>query len=219
MTDQLSTLYPDDAPEPPRKPGDGLPRQFGAMLQPKPQRGGDDLAARLYPGDRPAGGEAGNGADGTTASLGDAKLTYADDAPPFDDTVARGLFNQFSQQAMQDGDADRAAQWTEVGDGLIHDLANSGASSEDLNAALMGFQEALSDGPQVRAENQARTMQALRDQYGDRVDRELASARRLIQHLDATVAPGLVDTLERTGAGSNLRVIKAAIKEARRRGM
>ena len=47
-------------------------------------------------------------------------------------------------------------------------------------------------------------------------DADLSLARRLIADIEK-VAPGTIATLERTGSGNDLRVIKAAIKEAHRR--
>jgi hypothetical protein len=46
---------------------------------------------------------------------------------------------------------------------------------------------------------------------------DLSAARAFIRDLDA-VSPGLIDSLHFSGAGNDAKLVRAAIKEARRRG-
>jgi hypothetical protein len=48
-------------------------------------------------------------------------------------------------------------------------------------------------------------------------DADINIARRFVADLEA-VAPGTIATLERTGAGNDLRLIRKAVAEAKRRG-
>jgi hypothetical protein len=48
-------------------------------------------------------------------------------------------------------------------------------------------------------------------------DADINLARRFVADLE-TVSPGTIATLERTGAGNDLRLIRKAIAEAKRRG-
>ncbi|MGB3271344.1 MAG: hypothetical protein WBA66_00405 [Xanthobacteraceae bacterium] len=59
-------------------------------------------------------------------------------------------------------------------------------------------------------------MEAVRSEFGATADSDLKAAQAFIRDLD-TIAPGTIDSLDRTGAGNDMRLIRAAIKEAKRR--
>lgn len=61
------------------------------------------------------------------------------------------------------------------------------------------------------------TMKALREKYGDNLDKTLAGARRVAQEIGKSV-PNFIHVLERTGLGNSLKVGEALIMSARKKG-
>ena len=207
MTD-LQSLYPDDIPQ-------------GRQPAPKARPSRPDTAeAVLYPDDRPAGQPARQPARPQPAGRdGDAPstLTY-DDAAGFDGTEAASMFNQRALAAQQDGNGENASEWLAAGQALVGDMKAAGTPADDFSAALRAFNEADSEtlAPEQHAERYEASMAQLQAEMGPNLDADLALARQLIERLDRQ-APGLIEALEATGAGNDPRLIKLAIKEARRR--
>lgn len=210
MTD-LNALYPDDVPS-----GHAPARSAGPVA-----RQADGAEAVLYPDDQPKDAGPSQRPAARAKPQGDdepATLTYAD-AAKFDPTEANSMFTQRALAAMQEGDRDNAAEWSAAGQALVADMKAAGTDHAVFNEALRAFNEA--DGEALsedqRAERAEATMAELVADYGATLDADLALARRLIRDLDATVAPGLIASLEASGAGSHPKLIRAAITEARRR--
>lgn len=206
MTD-LQSLYPDDMPQA-RQPAP----------QARPSRP-DTAAAVLYPDDRPAGQTARLpartkpvGRDGDQPAL-----TYSD-AGKFDETSASSMFNTRALAAQQDGNAENASEWLAAGQALVGDMKAAGTPADDFSAALRAFNEADSETltPEQHAERYEASIAQLQAELGPNLDADLALARQLIARLDQQ-APGLIASLEATGAGNDPKLIKLAIKEARRR--
>lgn len=69
--------------------------------------------------------------------------------------------------------------------------------------------------PEQAAERMSEGLEAC---YAEGItDADLGLARRFIADLEV-VSPGTIDTLNRTGAGNDIRLIRKAVAEARRRG-
>ncbi|NJL06807.1 MAG: hypothetical protein HC900_00020 [Methylacidiphilales bacterium] len=134
-----------------------------------------------------------------------------------------GILGSFAISAFNDGDADRGRALQAASVSLLEDVKASGGLASDLAEALGYFREA-SDRftPATEEENQAGMAKALAALQAERTDHaaldsDLAAARRLIAEMDKKT-PGLIEQLELSGAGNDPRLIRAAIKEARRRG-
>ncbi len=199
MTD-LNALYPDDVPSGPAPARSAGPvtRQVGAT------------EAVLYPDDQPK--------DAARAKpQGDdepATLTYAD-AAKFDARELTSFFDQTALAAIQDGDRERAAELGQAGKALVDEFATAGTPSETVSDALRAYQDAAYSGVTEAPEA---IMAQLSQEFGPSLEADLAAARQLIIELDRK-APGLIDDLNATGAGNDPRIIRAAISEARRRGL
>jgi hypothetical protein len=61
------------------------------------------------------------------------------------------------------------------------------------------------------------TMPLIQAEYGDGYMDDISAAQAFIRDLEV-IAPGTIASLERTGAGNDPRLVRSAIKEARRRG-
>lgn len=151
-----------------------------------------------------------------------AEKLFPDDAKPFDDADAKGFFNTFALSARSDGDVERAEALTSAGEALIADARAAGTDAAELTSALDVVRERQGDTPspitpeKMEAEF-ASGMAAIQQEYGDAYMADLNAARAFIRDLEI-VAPGTIDSLERTGAGNDVRLIRSAIKEAKRRG-
>lgn len=137
------------------------------------------------------------------------------------------FFGGHRLDAIKDRQDDRAEALQVAGQELLADVKASGGLAADLAEAI-GFVRENMDRPfglaataeQLQA-SEARTMDALAEEYaGDasRMQADLNAARRLIDHLEAK-APGTKASLAHSGAGNDPRLIRLAIKEARRRGL
>lgn len=234
MTDAAHVLFPNDAPrsaEPPPLHGLGPAASANATAL--------DAASIMFPNDAPAAlaaagpaGKAGTGQnDGKppAAPAGeevDAARALFKNEPGADDAAAREVtetLGSFAISAANDGDMDRCHALQAASVSLLEDVKTAGGLASDLAEAL-GYVKAAADRftPATEEENQAGMAKALATLQAERNDHDaLASdtlaAHRLIVEMDKKT-PGLIEQLELTGAGNDPRLIKAAIKEARRRG-
>lgn len=221
MSDPAYVLFPSDAPA-----GSAPPEWFKAeqaaataRLMGAHKPAADDAAARMFPGDAPKGEQASKPA----ASDADmAEKLFPDDANHFDEKPIAGFFNGFAVSAAGDGDSERAQALNAAGEALIADARKAGTNSAELSAALDVVRERQGDtiGPisdEKLEADFASGMEAVRSEFGATADSDLKAAQAFIRDLD-TIAPGTIDSLNRTGAGNDMRLIRAAIKEAKRRG-
>ncbi|BBF92846.1 hypothetical protein [Blastochloris tepida] len=200
-----------------------------------------DAAHVLFPNDAPAAKAATGPAGKDGPGQGDAKppapaagdpepdaaRSIFRDEPDADDAAARDVtdtFGSFAISAANDGDMERCHALQAAGETLLADVREAGGLASDLAEAL-GYVKAAADrfAPATEEENQAGMAKALATLQAERTDHaalegDLAAARRLIVEMDRRT-PGLIEQLELTGAGNDPRLIKAAIKEARRRGL
>jgi len=207
MTD-LQSFYPDDMLQ---------ARQPAPQVRPSRP---DTAEAVLYPDDRPAGQPARAPARTQLEARDDdqpATLTY-DDAAGFDGTAAVSMFAQRALAAQADGNAESASEWLAAGQALVGDMKAAGTPADDFNAALRALNEADSEAltPEQRAERHDAAMTQLQAELGPNLESDLALARQLIERLDEQ-APGLIPSLEESGAGDDPRLIRLAIREAKRR--
>lgn len=221
MSDAARILFPSDAPAGQQRAPDWFAAQQAgatARLMGSGKAAGDDLAASLFPNEAKAGGEK-LPAD---ASGDPAKALFPTDGDHFEDRQARGFFNSFAVSASGDGDSARAEAIRSAGDALIADAKSAGTDARELASALDIVRERQGDTiaeitPEKLEADFASSMATLEVEFGDSLASDLAAARAFILDLDK-LAPGTIDTLNRTGAGNDPRLIRKAIAEAKRRG-
>lgn len=225
MTDPAHLLFPSDAPAPSQPPEYFKVQQNAATarLMGSQKPAADDAAARMFPNDAakdgtpaPSAGPADPDKTDATANL------FKDEAKAFDDANAKGFFNTFALSARSDGDVERAEALSSAGDALIADARAAGTDAGDLNTALDVIRERQGDTlspitPEKMEAEFAAGMAAIQQEYGHTYMADLNAARAFINDLEI-IAPGTIDSLERTGAGNDMRLIRSAIKEAKRRG-
>lgn len=199
-----------------------------------------DPAHVLFPNDAPAAkaaaGPAGkdwpgqNDAKPPAPAAGDpepdAARSIFKGEPGADDAAARDVtdtFGSFAISAANDGDMERCHALQAAGETLLADVREAGGLASDLAEAVSYFREA-SDRfhPVTPEEAEAGMAKALATLQEERTDHaalasDILAAHRLIIDMDKKT-PGLIEQLELTGAGNDPRLIRAAIKEARRRG-
>jgi hypothetical protein len=183
----------------------------------------DDAAARMFPNDAAKGGTpAPSAGPADPTKTDDAATLFKDDAKPFDDADAKGFFNGFATSAAGDGDVERAQALNLAGEALIADARKAGTDAAELTSALDVVRERQGDAlapltpEKLEAEFES-GMAAIQQEYGDGYMADLGAARAFIKDLEI-IAPGTIDSLNRTGAGNDMRLIRKAIKEAKRRG-
>lgn len=209
--DAAHILFPNDAPT------KVVPEWFTVQRAAAEQRlaGMGDPAAAMFPNEKPKGEidkPAGDDAD-------PASVMFKDDAGKFDAAPVSEFFNGFAVSAAADGDIDRSHELQAAGDALVADFKSAGADAAELSAALDIVKERQGDtisdiAPEKIEAEMSTGLAALADEGVTNADLDLA--RRFVADLEI-VAPGTIASLERTGAGNDLRLVRAAIKEAKRR--
>jgi hypothetical protein len=226
MTDPAHILFPGDARAPSQPPEYFKVEQNAATarLMGSPKPAADDTAARMFPNDAAKGVTPAPSAGPADPAKTDAAATlFKDDATSqFDEKPIAGFFNTFALSARSDGDVERAEALTTAGAALIADARAAGMDAAELTSALNIVSErqgdTLSPIPPEKIEAEfASGMAAIQQEYGDTYLADLNAARAFIRDLEI-IAPGTIDSLERTGAGNDIRLIRSAIKEAKRRG-
>lgn len=210
--DAAHILFPDDAPT------KVVPEWFTVQRAAAEQRlaGMGDPAAAMFPNEKPKGA-----ADKPTGDDADpASVLFKDDAGKFDAAPVDQFFNGFAVSAAADGDVDRSHELQAAGQALVADFKSAGADAAELSAALDVVRERQGDtiseiAPEKIEAEMSSGLAALADEGV--ADADLNAARRFVADLEI-VAPGTIASLERTGAGNDLRLVRAAIKEAKRRG-
>jgi hypothetical protein len=186
----------------------------------QPQRQPDATEAVLYPGDQPKTDTSQRQAQRPPAVDGDEPATlHYDDKASFDPAPLTSFFDQAALAALQDGNRDHANEISQSGKAMVADMKAAGTPADLLKSALHAYHESASEGlnEDQRAEVAQATVAELRAEYGPAFERDLGAARALIEDLEK-VTPGLIESLEVTGAGNNKKLIAAVIREAKRRG-
>lgn len=198
--DTASILYPDDAPASPAGQGQATNDGAAALYQNNPPNG--------QGGQQPAQAQAEGAKDEP------ATLSYKD-AAPFDARELTSFFDQTALDAIKNGDRERAAELGQAGKVLTAEFKTAGTPSGFVNEALRAFNDASYSGVTEAPEA---ILSQLSQEFGPTLESDLAAARALIIELDRK-APGLIQSLEHTGAGNDPRLIRQAIREAKRRGI
>jgi hypothetical protein len=221
MPDLADTLYGGGAPVPSNP---GAPNDLGVS---------QDHAAILYGGDgkagaRPAWDEAADTeammrlsrrAEDNPDAVDPASKLYGDKSGEFDGTEFSSAMDSLAIDALKDGNTDRSDALEYARQGLVSDFKAAGTDSGDVGEA-MGIVNAYAysmPDEATRAATEASTMESLSAELGNQVDTHIRAARRFINDLDR-VSPGLKDSLERSGAGNDPKLVRLVIKEAKRRG-
>lgn len=211
MTDAAHTLFPNDAPKPqqPASAGDSAP----ALRNPVLTVIGLDKAAEPTP---PAGPAAATNSDDAAATL------FKSDAVDGGAKAVTDILDGFANSAISDEDGGERFRAIEAArDGLIADAMASGTDTKELFAVVNVIHELQANSiavptPEQTAQRMNEGLEACRNE--NIADADLDLGRRFVaEHLEK-IAPGTIYTLERTGAGNDIRVIRAVIAEAKRRG-
>ncbi|MGO4834658.1 hypothetical protein AB4144_20605 [Rhizobiaceae sp. 2RAB30] len=182
------------------------------------QKQSDQAAHALFPSDAPkAGGDQSPAGDEAKDA---ASLLFKDDqTAKFDDRETNSFFDTHRLSAIKDGDSGRADEIKVAQEALVADMKAAGTSSADFNEALSVVRDrmgALVPPSSEQIEADFVSGMAAIQQEGIS-DADLNSARAFIRDLEV-IAPGTIATLEHSGAGNDLRLVRKAVAEAKRRG-
>lgn len=218
--DAASILFPNDAPSKPAQAPDWYNAQRSAAEQrltgthDKP----DAAAAVVFPSERKADASpsAGEKSDDPAAVL------FKDDASRKGvdfERVVGGELDQFTLDAMKDGDTERASALKSATAALSEDFRAAGTEPATIEEAFTIIrQSADSFSPPTPEQIEAGFVAGMAELTGSGVaESDIGMARRFIADMEI-VSPGVVASLERHGAGNDPRLVRAAIKEAKRRG-
>lgn len=204
MSDPAHVLFPNDAPK---------------SQQPPAASGGAPVATVMQPGKtadpaRPAGPDAAKADDA-------ASVLFKNDAVDLGAKAVTEIFDGFANSAVSDGDGGERSRAIEAArDGLIADAKAHGTDNAELASAMNVVHELQANTiadrtPEQAVQAMAEGLEACRAE--NITDADLGIARRFISDLEK-VAPGTLYSLERSGAGNDIRLIQKAIAEAKRRG-
>jgi hypothetical protein len=222
MSDHAHILFPSDVPAPaPQQPPDWFSVRQSSAEARLAGIHGDGAAAKA-----PEGGKAGISASPTgpadKAKPDDVAATlFKDDAVSFDAKPVADIFDGFANSAISDNDGGERYRAVEAAKGgLIADAKAHGMDAKDLSEAMAVVKERQADGmfeptPEQAEQRMAEGLAACRDE--GMADADINLARRFVADLEL-IAPGTIDTLNRTGSGNDIRLIRKAIAEAKRRG-
>ncbi len=156
------------------------------------------------------------------AKPGDVASTlFKSDTVVFDAKPIAEVFDGFANSAISDQDGGERFRAIEAArDSLIADAKAHGTDAVALADVMAVVKERQADGlgeptPEQAAQRMTDGLEACSAE--GITDADLNIARRLIADLEI-ISPGTIATLERSGAGNDIRLIRTAIKEARRRG-
>lgn len=211
MTSDAYLLFPGDAPKGQQQSAAGS----SAPTVTTPKSDKVDAASILFPT------ESGAQKPAVDAAGGKGK-DFPDQPEKFGDGRAQNFFSGFANSATADGQIERARALNSAGSALIDDARAAGTDAAELASALDIVKERQGDTiaeitPEKMEQDFAASMSVLQSEFGERLGGDLAAARAFIADLEK-IAPGTIDSLERTGAGNDPRLIRKAISEARRRG-
>lgn len=127
----------------------------------------------------------------------------------------RAVLDAFGEGEKERGEALKLAR-----DAIIDDALDHGTDKETMNEAFAALQEvngaSLGDlNEEQLAASYSAGMAAV--QAASISDDDLNAARAFIRDMEE-IAPGTIASLERRGAGNDIRIIRKAVNEARRRG-
>lgn len=204
MSDPAHVLFPNDAPKSQQPPAATAPTAAAP-----------DVGKTVSPAS-PAGPVAATKSDDVAATM------FRNDAVDSGAKAVTDILDGFANSAISDGDGgDRYRAIEAARDGLIADAMASGTDTKELFAVVNVIHELQASSiavptPEQAIQRMSEGLEACRNE--NIADADLDLGRRFVaEHLEK-IAPGTVYTLERTGAGNDIRVIRAVIAEAKRRG-
>lgn len=207
--DPATILFPND------QPAAQAPRAVGASDWHK-----ENYA---YPLSQPNSGHAKNAKAEQAADKADddaASKIFKNDVATFDEGAVSGLLEPFRLGAISDGDGERAEALQAATTGLASNLKSAGtdtAAAKDAFAIMRERSDFLQPPtPETMEAEHNESMATLQAELGESLDSDLDAARRFIGDLEK-VSPGLIQTLEVSGAGNDIRLIRSVIAEAKRR--
>jgi hypothetical protein len=188
-----------------------------------------NLATVLYPDDAPndppsadqvRSGEAAPVDQPTVGKPNDRAATmYGEDATAFDPQNLQSMMMSRMLTANQQGDEEWMQSISAAQDGLAADMEAAGTSTADFDEAFHIVNQYTGDDlpDEKREAMRETTVTELSAEWGDEAEANLNIARSFIRDLEK-VAPGTIDTLERSGAGNDPKLIRKVVAEAKRRG-
>ncbi|MES0042620.1 hypothetical protein [Mesorhizobium sp. M0091] len=216
--DAASILFPNDVLSKPAQAPDWYSAQRSAAEQRLTGTHGkpDAAAALVFPTEKveaplPAG------KDDDAASIlfrDDAALQGVDF-----ERVVGGELDQFTLDAIKNGESERANDLKAATAALSEDFRAAGTEPATIEEAFTIIrQSADSFSPPTPEQIEAGFVAGMAELTGSGVaESDIGIARRFIADMEI-VSPGVVASLERHGAGNDPRLVRAAIKEAKRRG-
>lgn len=147
-----------------------------------------------------------------------ASKLFKDEAKADYDQIMSGELDQYTLGAVQDGDTDRADALKYATSALADDMRAAGTDAGDLKEAFEIVRHSAGIVPPTHEQREvsfAAGMAAV--QEAGISDSDLNAARVFIRDLE-TVSPGVVASLNAHGAGNDIKLIRKAVAEARRRG-
>jgi len=218
MADISHILFPSDVPKPIQVPEYIKAEHASAQMRLAGQHGTTTQGAATETQAERADPSAGKDAM--------AETMFAKDVPAPEKDISDALASRmegYELDARLSGEADRGDELASAMSSLTADFHKHGTSVSDVREMM----ELLHDGkarlmpptPEEASAGYADGMERLISEYGDEsaLTADLARARRFVADL-ATVSPGVVETLNASGMGNDTRMIRLAIREARRRG-
>lgn len=201
-------LFPNDAPS-----ASGVPDWFKVQVS--------AAEARLSGTHEKSDNEPAQPENGKADEPVDANKLFPSEARGFDEKIVSGFTESYLLDAVSDGDQERAEELRTATSALTEDFRKAGTDGEELKAAFGIIRECNDQMVPLTDEQIAMSMNenltTLQTEFGTSFEGDLGAARAFIRDLDL-VAPGTMASLERNGSGNDLRLVRAAIKEARRRG-
>ncbi|KAB2720941.1 hypothetical protein F9K73_13565 [Brucella intermedia] len=170
-------------------------------------------AANVFPGDAAKPDQTAGQSDDDIAE----KL-FGDTSKADYDKLMEGELDQYALNAIQNGDKDRADALKYATSALADDMRAAGTDASDLKEAFEIVRHSAGMVPPTHEQREASFNEGLTAvQQAGISDADLSAARAFIRDLE-TVSPGVVASLNAHGAGNDIRLIRKAVVEARRRG-
>lgn len=208
--DPAHILFPSDAPKvDPSYDFQGIAK---GAAEARLLRRADPDASNVFPG------EAGKANPDAGESDDIAAKLFQDEAKADYDQIMSGELDQYTLGAVQDGDTDRADALKYATSALADDMRAAGTDASDLKEAFEIVRHSAGMVPPTHEQREASFNEGMTAvQAAGISDTDLSAARAFIRDLE-TVSPGVVASLNAHGAGNDIRLIRKAVAEARRRG-
>jgi len=209
MSIDASILFPSDTPS---KPTEVPAWHEAERLQAERRLAGNHGQAKQDGSKLPAGSD---------GDADPAEALFKDDVNKFDENVVSAALDPYALGAMSDGEKERAQEIQHATAALTANFKEAGTDSREVEQAFNILKEVNSalvpPSPEEMELMQAETMANLQQEFGSELDTMLSAARRFIDDIEK-VAPGTKRSLDRNGAGNDIRLIRLIAKEAARRG-